>query len=85
MPAYSVAARREDLAGLPPAWIGVGTLDLFYDEDVGYAQQLRDCGVDCELLVVPDVFHGFDAFNDKTPVIQDFQKSQVAALKRYLL
>ena len=26
---YAVAARRADLTGLPPAWIGVGDLDLF--------------------------------------------------------
>ena len=29
-----VPARRADLSGLPPAWIGVGTLDLFHEEDV---------------------------------------------------
>lgn len=30
-PTVAVPARRDDLAGLPPAWIGVGTLDLFHD------------------------------------------------------
>ncbi|MCB1017775.1 MAG: alpha/beta hydrolase, partial [Acidimicrobiales bacterium] len=34
---YAAPARRDDLAGLPPAWIGVGTCDLFHDEDVAYA------------------------------------------------
>ncbi len=29
-------SRHDDLSGLPPAWIGVGTLDLFHDEDVAY-------------------------------------------------
>jgi acetyl esterase/lipase len=29
-PAEAAPARREDLSGLPPTWIGVGTLDLFY-------------------------------------------------------
>lgn len=28
-PAYAAPARRTDLSGLPPTWIGVGTLDLF--------------------------------------------------------
>ena len=37
--------RSEDLAGLPPAWIGVGTLDLFHDEDLAYAEGLRAAGV----------------------------------------
>ncbi|KAJ9092279.1 hypothetical protein QFC21_006921 [Naganishia friedmannii] len=29
IPPYSVAARRTDVTGLPPLWIGVGTLDMF--------------------------------------------------------
>ena len=36
-PAYAAPARRTDLGGLPPAWIGGGELDLFLDEDVDYA------------------------------------------------
>lgn len=78
---YSVAARREDLTGLPPAWIGVGTLDLFNNEDVAYAQKLRACGVACELVIVPGAFHGFDVFSDDLPVIRDFRESQMAALR----
>lgn len=79
---FSVPARLSDLSGLPPAWIGVGTLDLFHDEDVAYAQRLRDCGVDCEVTIVPGVFHGFDTIAQKTQVAKDFRASQIAALKR---
>ena len=60
MPAGSVPARRADLSGLPPTWIGVGTIDLFYDEDVVYAQRLKEAGVPCELVIVPGAFHAFD-------------------------
>ena len=45
---YAAPARREDLRGLPPTWIGVGTLDLFHDEDVSYAARLSEAGVPCE-------------------------------------
>ncbi len=83
LPGYAVPARREDLSGLPPAWIGVGTLDLFHDEDVAYAHRLQDCGVECELIVVSGAFHGFDMATPKLPVVQDFRDSQIAALKRY--
>jgi acetyl esterase/lipase len=34
VPAYAVPSRREDLRGLPQAWIGVGDIDLFYEEDL---------------------------------------------------
>ena len=47
-PQYASPARRADLTGLPPAWIGVGELDLFYDEDIAYSDRLRDCGVSCD-------------------------------------
>ncbi len=39
---YAAAARREDLRGLPPAWIGVGTYDLFYEENLVYARRLKE-------------------------------------------
>ena len=35
--AYAAPARRENLSGLPPAWVTVGTADLFHDEVVHYA------------------------------------------------
>ncbi|MDQ1066521.1 alpha/beta hydrolase [Streptomyces canus] len=81
---YAAAARREDLTGLPPAWIGVGTLDLFHDEDVEYARRLDDSGVPCELHVVPGAFHGFDAVFPDVEVSQDFWRQQVKALAREL-
>lgn len=84
LPPYAVPARRANLSGLPPAWIGVGTLDLFHDEDVAYAQQLKDCGVDCELYIVPGAFHGFDFVAPQAQIVRDFQRSQDAALKKYL-
>lgn len=84
LPPYSVAARCADLSGLPPTWIGVGTLDLFHDEDVAYAHRLSQAGVACELRVVPGAFHGFDALNDQAAVIGDFHKAQMAALRKYL-
>jgi len=84
LPAYAVPARRADLSGLPPAWVGVGTLDLFHDEDVTYAQRLKASGVECELHIVPGVFHGFDVVTQKAAVVREFQRSQLAALKKYL-
>jgi acetyl esterase/lipase len=83
-PAYAVPARREDLSGLPPAWIGVGDLDLFHDEDVAYAQRLRDSGVACEQQVVPGAFHGFDVLAPQAPLVRDFRQTQVRALRRVL-
>jgi triacylglycerol lipase len=57
---YAAAARAEDLTDLPPAYIATGSLDLFLDEDIAYAQRLLRAGVPTELHVFPGGFHGFD-------------------------
>ncbi|MDZ7674803.1 MAG: alpha/beta hydrolase [Acidimicrobiales bacterium] len=75
VPPPAAPARNEDLSGLPPAWIGVGTLDLFHDEDVAYAERLRTAGVECELHVVEGAFHGFDALA-KTEVAKAFTRAR---------
>lgn len=62
VPIYAAPARAENLAGLPPAYIAVGDLDLFLDEDIEYAQRLLAAGVPTELHVYPGAFHGSDAF-----------------------
>jgi acetyl esterase/lipase len=60
VPPYAVPARAEDLAGLPPAYIAVGAVDLFRNECVDYASRLLDAGVPTELHVYPGAPHGFD-------------------------
>jgi acetyl esterase/lipase len=81
VPEHAAPARRADLSGLPPAWLGVGTHDLFHDEDVDYACRLRAAGVPTTLEVVPGAFHGFDAVLPGAPVSRAFFASQVAALR----
>lgn len=60
VPRGAVPARLADVRGLPPAFIGVGTLDLFYDEDIAYADALTVAGIPVDLAVVPAAFHAFD-------------------------
>ena len=57
---YAAPARATDLSNLPPAYIDVGALDLFRDEDVAYATRLARAGVPTELHVLPGVPHAFD-------------------------
>lgn len=77
---YAAPARREELAGLPPAWIGVGSLDLFYEEDVDYAERLSVAGVPCTLDVVADAPHAFDLLNFDTATARSFHDGMIAAL-----
>ena len=57
---YAAAARAEDLSGLPAAWIGVGSIDLFLDENIEYARRLIRAGVPAEFSIYPGGFHGFN-------------------------
>lgn len=59
-PEYAAPGRRADLSGLPPAWIGVGDRDLFYNESREYAGRLIDAEVGCSLDIEPGMFHGAD-------------------------
>ncbi|WP_024442685.1 MULTISPECIES: alpha/beta hydrolase [unclassified Mycobacterium] len=80
-PQIAVPARRADLSGLAPAWIGVGTFDLFHDEDLAYAERLRQAGVPCEVETVPGAFHGFDLLRPKVAVSRAFFARQCESLR----
>lgn len=85
VPDEAAPARAADLRGLPPAWIGVGTHDLFHDEDTTYAARLREAGVPCTLEVVPGAFHGFEFVAPRAPVVARFLQGQVDALRMALV
>lgn len=81
---YAAAARATDLTNLPPAYIPVGALDLFVDENIEYAQRLIQAGVPTELHVYPGAFHGFDLFAPSAKVSKQFKADRDYALKRAL-
>lgn len=65
---YAAPARATDLTGLPPAYVDVGDLDIFRDEDVDYARRLLAAGVATELHVFPGCPHGFEIIAGDLPV-----------------
>lgn len=82
VPPNSVPARVDNLAGLPPAFIGVGSIDLFAPEDTEYARRLLEAGVSTELMVVPGGYHGFDIFCPSAPLSVQFESVWMDALRR---
>jgi acetyl esterase/lipase len=79
-PDGAVPARLKSLRGLPPTFIGVGSLDLFVQEDIEYAKRLIEAGVPTELVVVPGGFHGFDNQVPNAPLSKQFMVTQYKAL-----
>jgi AcrR family transcriptional regulator len=70
---------------LPPAWIGVGTLDLFYEEALTYGRRLRDAGTPSHEEVAVGAFHTFDVVVPKAPISRTFFASQCAHLRAALV
>jgi acetyl esterase/lipase len=66
--AYAAPARVTDLAGLPAAYIEVGQLDIFRDEDLAYAHRLSRAGVDVEFHLHPGVPHEFETIGPDADV-----------------
>jgi acetyl esterase/lipase len=81
-PPYAAAARADDLAGLPPAWIGIGDIDLFAPEAAAYAARLEAAGVASELVIVNGAYHGFETVDANAPVSRDFVVQQHEAMRK---
>ena len=59
---YAAPARATDLSGLPPAFLDVGSAEVFRDEVVSYASQIWADGGVAELHVWPGGTHGWEAY-----------------------
>jgi acetyl esterase/lipase len=81
VPANAAPARVSDAAGLPSAYIEVGQLDIFRDEDLAYASVLSRGGVPVELHLRPGVPHEFDAAAPDTDVSRRAQQDRVRVLR----
>jgi acetyl esterase/lipase len=82
VPAGAVPGRLENMAGLPPAFIGVGSLNLFVEENIEYAVRLTRAGVPVELHAVPGAYHGFDVIAPEASVSRRFSQNWLNALSK---
>jgi triacylglycerol lipase len=74
-------ALADDLGGLPATWIGTGSLDLFFDEDLEYARRLVAAKVPVELHSYPGAVHGFNIVAH-AGVSQRFTADMTGAISR---
>ncbi|HEX4721305.1 MAG TPA: alpha/beta hydrolase [Pseudonocardiaceae bacterium] len=74
-------ARLTDCAGLPPAYIEVGDLDIFRDEDIAYAQKLSRAQVQVEFHLHTGAPHGFDRFAPTSALAQRAFDDRIRVLK----
>ena len=81
---YFAPSRCEDLTGLPPTFIDVGTVDLFRDEDITFAMRLMQAGVPTELHVSPGAYHASENFAPEAPLSQRIWARRIDAFRRAL-
>ena len=81
---YVAASRATDVSNLPPAFITVGALDLFRDENIEYARRLLAAGVPTELQVFPGCFHASEVRAPQAAVSLRMRQGYLDALKRAL-
>ncbi len=84
VPAHAAPARASDLAGLPPAFLDVGSAETFRDEVVDYAKRLWRSGCAAELHVWPGGFHGFDYFEPTAVLSRHAREARRRWLQRVL-
>ncbi|HCU51884.1 MAG TPA: esterase, partial [Micromonosporaceae bacterium] len=81
---YAAPGRAHDLAGLPPAFIDVGSVEALRDEAVTYATRIWQAGGEAELHVWSGAFHSFDEWVPDAVVSRAARANRVAWLRRLL-
>jgi acetyl esterase/lipase len=79
---YAAASRAEDCGDLPAAYLDVGSVELFRDETIAYAQNLLLAGVPTELHVWPGGTHGFHQMAPQARVSTAAQRAQQDYVRR---
>ncbi|MFJ9582524.1 alpha/beta hydrolase [Streptomyces acidicola] len=79
---YAAPARAEDLSGLPPAFLDVGSAETFRDETTAYASRIWQAGGVAELHVWPGGFHGYEGFAPQAALSQATVAARLAWLRR---
>ncbi|MBT0769546.1 alpha/beta hydrolase [Kineosporia sp. J2-2] len=81
---YAAPARATDLSGLPPAFVDVGSAEIFRDEDVAYAMAIWQAGGVAELHVWPGGYHGYPVLAPHAQLTRDTTTARLGWLRRLL-
>lgn len=83
--AYEAPARAADLSNLPPAYIEVGSAEVFRDESITYANRIWATGGTADLHVWAGGFHLFDLFAPDATISQAARNARTSWIHRTLL
>lgn len=81
---YAAPSHAGDLHGLPPAYIGVGSVDLFIDENREYAERLEGSGVATQFEIFTGGYHGFEFMVPNAKISRLARDTHYSAIQRAL-
>ena len=81
---YASPSRAQDVSGLPPTYVCVGDIDLFYKESCSFVEQLQASSVTAELDVYPGAYHAFQVVMAEAKVSQKCLKKLDDVLRQAL-
>jgi acetyl esterase/lipase len=81
---YAAPARAEDLSGLPPTYLDVGSVEVFRDEVIDFAARIWRAGGSAQLHVWSGAFHGFDLMAARSTLAHEAYQARLNWLRRLL-
>jgi acetyl esterase/lipase len=81
---YAAPLHAADLSGLPPAYIDVGTVDMFRDEDLALVGRLLEAGNPVEFHLSPGAYHASEVFAPEAELSARIWALRLGALGRAL-
>ena len=78
----AVPSKIKNLQNFPPTFLATGTLDLFFEENLTFGENLQNQGVEVEQHIFEGAYHAFDVLVPEAKISQRFHKSCVSYLKR---
>jgi acetyl esterase/lipase len=81
---YAAPARADDLSGMPPTYIDVGSAEVFRDEAIDYAARLAAAGCPVDLHMWAGSFHGADQLVPDATVSRHTRATRVGYMNRML-
>ena len=81
---YAAPLHADDLSGLPPMYIDIGTVDLFRDETVALVSRLAQSGVEVEFHLYPGAYHASEMFAPNADLSRRIWERRLDALARVL-
>ena len=81
--AYAAPARASNLSGLPSAYIDVGQLDIFLDENLEYARRLQEAGAEVEFHLYDGVPHAFEILQHDSETAAAAVTNRICAMRSF--